>query len=294
MREKITDTIAVAGGGYCVARWPGPGHPILAVHGITSSHMGWSRVIRSFSGDHDIYAPDLRGRGNSSLLPSPYGCAQHTSDLIGLMDHYELPSVIYVGHSLGAYIGLDLAVAAPSRVRGIVLVDGGIALPTQSTATPEQRIERILGPALARLKEVYPDRETYHRFWQAHPAFQDAGAWNDDVAAFADYDLGGEAPELRSRVNPDAVLADAYGPMDPGRVNRIDEIELPMLLLTATRGLLNQPEPLLPSHAVAAKTAQNKNLQYAKITDTNHYSITLGAGASRVAEKIESFIAQLN
>lgn len=76
-------------------------------------------------------------------------------------------------------------------------------------------------------------------------------------------------------------------------VNRIDEIELPMLLLTASRGLLNQPEPLLRRHAVAAKQAQNDNLQCAEITDTNHYSITLGSGASRVAAKIESFIAGL-
>ena len=293
MRTKQIDTIAVAGGAYCVARWLGSACPILAVHGITSSHMGWPRVVRGLTKDHDVYAPDLRGRGNSSGLPPPYGFTAHVDDLLALLDHYELPSVVYVGHSLGAYIGLDLAVAAPSRLRGLVLVDGGIALPAQSSAAPEERIKRILGPALARLEQVYPDRESYQRFWQSHPAFQDDQGWNEDVAAFAEYDLGGEAPELRSRVNRDAVMADAYGPMNPAMVNRIDEIELPTLLLTAPCGLLNQPEPLLPRSAVAVKDAQNKHLQCVEITDTNHYSITMGSGAAPVAAQIETFIAAL-
>ncbi len=293
MTEKQEHLMAVDGGEYCVAHWPGRGDPILAVHGITASHMAWPRVMRALGGDHAVYAPDLRGRGNSCALPQPYGFAQHVADLVALMDHFELPPVIFVGHSLGAYISLDLALAAPSRIRGLVLVDGGIAIPTQSSSSPEERIKRMLGPALARLEQDYPDRDSYRKFWQSHPAFQDADGWNADVAAFADYDLGGEAPALRSRVNPAAVLADAYGPMDPAMVNRIDEIELPMLLLTATRGLLNQPEPLLPRDAVAVKRAQNDNLQCAEITDTNHYSITLGAGASRVAQKIELFISGL-
>jgi len=294
LRDKQIDNIPVAGGGYCVARWPGTGCPVLAVHGITSSHMGWPRVIRSMDGAHDIYAPDLRGRGESNALPPPFGFAAHVEDLITLLDFYELPSVVYVGHSLGAYIGLDLAVAAPSRLRGLVLVDGGIALPPRSGSTPAEMIKRTLGPALARLEQVYPDRAAYHRFWQSHPAFQDEGAWNDDVAAFADYDLGGAAPEFRSRVNPAAVEGDTHGLLDRAMVNRIDEIDLPMLLLTAPRGLLNQPKPLLPTAAVEEKLAHNKNLSRAEISDTNHYSITLGAGAARVAQHIEAFIAGLN
>ncbi len=293
-RDKQIDSIPVAGGGYCVARWPGTGCPVLMVHGITSSHMGWPRVIRAMNGDHDVYAPDLRGRGASNTLPPPFGFAAHVEDLITLLDFYELPSVVYVGHSLGAYIGLDLARAAPSRLRGLVLIDGGIALPPRPGSTPAEVIKRILGPALVRLEQVYPDREAYHRFWQSHPAFQDEDAWNDDVAAFADYDLEGAAPEFRSRVNSAAVEADAHGPLDRAMVNRIDEVGLPMLLLTAPRGLLNQPEPLLPTAAIAEKLAHNKNLSCAEISDTNHYSITMGAGAGRVAEHIEAFIARLN
>jgi hypothetical protein len=67
-----------------------------------------------------------------------------------------------------------------------------------------------------------------------------------------------------------------------------------MLLLTATRGLLNQAEPLLPPAAVAEKGERNENLRVAEIADTNHYSITMGAGAARVAAHIDTFIAGLD
>ena len=201
------DTLAVAGGDYCVGRWPGAGEPVLAVHGITSNHLAWARIVRALNSDFNVYAPDLRGRGNNAKLPPPYGFDAHVADLLALLDHYELPSVVYVGHSLGAYIGLDLAIAAPERIRGLVLVDGGIALPLREGKRPEDVIKGVLGPALARLDNVYPDRESYHEFWRTHPAFQDPDGFNDDVVAFADYDLVGEPPAMRSGINADADLA---------------------------------------------------------------------------------------
>ena len=287
------DTLAVAGGDYCVGRWPGAGEPVLAVHGITSNHLAWARIVRALNSDFNVYAPDLRGRGNNAKLPPPYGFDAHIADLLALLDHYELPSVVYVGHSLGAYIGLDLAIAAPERIRGLVLVDGGIALPLREGKRPEDVIKGVLGPALARLDNVYPTRESYHEFWRTHPAFQDPDGFNDDVVAFADYDLVGEPPALRSGINADAVSADAYGPLDPAMVNRIDDVAVPTLLLTAPRGLMNQPQPLLPAAAVAAKDAANAHLEVREIADTNHYSITLGAGAARVAAAIETFVGKL-
>mgnify|MGYP000321151877 CR=1 FL=1 len=76
-------------------------------------------------------------------------------------------------------------------------------------------------------------------------------------------------------------------------VNRIDEVGVPTLLRTAPRGLMNQPQPLLSPAAVAAKNAANAHLDVVEIADTNHYSITLGAGAARVAAAIETFVESL-
>lgn len=292
-RAKLLERAPEPGGDYCVARWVGEEPTLLMIHGITASHLAWPKVIDALARPYGILAPDLRGRGGSDALPPPYGLKAHVTDLVNLLDCYRVPDCVVVGHSLGAYIGLELAAACPDRVRGLVLVDGGIALPLREGATPEQVIEAVLGPALRRLSMRFASREAYFDFWREHPAFQDSGAWNPYVEAYIDYDLTGRAPELRSRVNADAVRADSYGPLDPEMVTLIERVEPPQLLLTAPRGLLNQPQPLLPPAAVAEKCARNPRLRHRVIEDTNHYSIVTGAGAPRVAGEIDAFVQAL-
>ncbi|MGE0337118.1 MAG: alpha/beta fold hydrolase [Gammaproteobacteria bacterium] len=295
MRSRIIETIAVAGGDCTVARWPGEGMPLLAVHGITASHCAWPGVVDAMVSRCAVLAPDLRGRGASAGLPPPYGLKVHVADLLAVLDYHGVADCVVAGHSLGAYIALELAAAAPARVRGLVLVDGGLALPLREGSTPEQVIQGVLESVLKRLEQHYADRAAAHRAWREHPAFQDAGAWNAIVEDYVDYDLAAATGGgLRSRTNPEAVRVDSYGPVDPAMPTLIDSIRVPMLLLTAPRGILNQPKPLLPASLVDAKCARLPNLRHVEIPDTNHYSIILGSGAPAVAREIDRFLYDLS
>ncbi|MEM7465520.1 MAG: alpha/beta hydrolase [Pseudomonadota bacterium] len=293
MSEKIIKTVSVSGGDYSYATWEGEAWPLMLVHGITASHMAWPRFVRAFGHAHRLFAPDLRGRGANAKLPPPYGFQQHIDDVMTVMDANQLEQSIWVGHSLGAYIGLEFAYQHPDRIKALVLVDGGIALPLPADKKPEEVIKGILGPALARLEKTFESRAAYYDFWQNHPAFQDAEAWNEDVKAYVDYDLTGDPPNMRSVVNAAAVEKDSYGPMAPSMVTRIDEVAVPTLLLTAPRGLLNQAKPLLPNEAVRQAAARNSHVTAKEVADTNHYSILTGSGAAPMAESIKAFLARL-
>jgi pimeloyl-ACP methyl ester carboxylesterase len=290
-RAKQLHRVPVTGGDYTVAEWAGQDSPLLAIHGITASHMAWPAVLGHLARDYRVLAPDLRGRGASSELPAPYGFATHVEDLRATLDHFGVARAVLCGHSLGAYISLAFAERYPERVRGLVLVDGGIALPRRTEVSPEQMIKAVLGPALARLEMRFADNTAYHDFWRAHPAFQDAGAWNPEAQAYVDYDLIGAPPAMRSRVNAAAVGVDAHELLAPALVTLIDRISAPMLLLTAPRGLLNQPQPLMPLAAVADKCARLPHLTHLEIADTNHYTIVTGSGRAPVAAAIDNFIA---
>ncbi|MEQ8660996.1 MAG: alpha/beta hydrolase [Gammaproteobacteria bacterium] len=284
--------VAVSDGSLTVAHWPGSGPTLLLVHGISASHMAWGEVVAALPPGHfNVIAPDLRGRGQSSALPGPFGLARHVDDLCAVIDHFGGAPVCYAGHSMGAYIGVTFGATRAQYLDRLVLVDGGIALPLPDGLAPEALLEKVLGPALARLRLEFPDRAAYQAYWREHPAFADAAAWNAHVEAYFDYDLVGTPPHLRSRVNEDAVRADGLDPMRPEMVTMIDRVPHPMLMLTAERGLLNQPEPLMRRAAVEAKVAALAQLAWQEFAGTNHYSITLGAGAARTARAIHDFAA---
>lgn len=277
-------------GPLTVAHWPGDGPVLLLVHGISASHMAWAQVVDNLpDGAFDVYAPDLRGRGASNALPGPYGLERHVRDLQQVIEQLDRGQVVFAGHSMGAYIGVVFGATAPDCLQRIVLVDGGIALPLPDGLAPEALLEKVLGPALARLRLEFESREAYQAYWHEHPAFSDPTAWNPFVEAYFDYDLVGSAPHLKSRVVEDAVRADGLDPMRPEMVTMIDRVSRPMLMLTAERGLLNQPDPLMRETAVRAKTDAIPHLDWQKIAGTNHYSITLGTGARATAEAIARF-----
>lgn len=269
--------VPVAGGRlHLRVSGPASGKPVvLAVHGITASHASWATIARQLGDTVTFLAVDLRGRGASGELPPPYGIAQHVDDLLAVLDHLEVVKPVLLGHSMGAYVVAALAARRPERAAAVVLVDGGLPLPMPEGADPNEVLEATLGPALARLQQTYDSPEAYRDFWRAHPAF--AGrpdAWNPDVEAYVDYDL----VDGRSRVNEAAVRADGLDVLaDESTRTAASRLTVPTVLLRAPRGLLDQPEPLIPAAIAAEWAATTPGAVAEEVPDTNHYLILLGA-----------------
>src|SRR6516225_7047422 len=197
--------VPVDGGDLRVLLWGTGRRVAVAVHGITASGMSWQAVARQMPPGWTLAAPDLRGRGHSNHLPGPYGLEQHAADVTAVLRHFGGRPVL-AGHSMGAFVALLAHDAHPNLTRRLVLVDGGLPLLFPDGIDPEAAIETSLAPALARLRQTFPDVEAYLDFWRAHPALADS--WTADLAAYCRYDLTGEPGRLRSRVLEDAVRAD--------------------------------------------------------------------------------------
>jgi pimeloyl-ACP methyl ester carboxylesterase len=268
--------------------------PVLAVHGITSNSRAWVPMTKALDGRAAVVAVDLRGRGDSYHLPGPYGITAHIADLLAVLDRLEIERALIVGHSLGAYITARLAVEHPGRVHSVVLVDGGLAIPGSDRVDPQQFVEAFLGPTLARLKLRFPSPGAYYAWWHEHPAFARSDIAEEDLTAFADHDLVGDEPELRSAVAAAAVAADAADVTEAARAAH--RLDVPATLLVAPRGLQNNPEPMQPFESAQAWAAEDPDRRRAALVgDVNHYTITLGAaGAAAVAQAVLGPIAAGN
>jgi pimeloyl-ACP methyl ester carboxylesterase len=106
------------------------GPTVLLVHGFASStrdnwvNTGWIRDLQR-SG-YRVLALDQRGHGRSDKPHDPhdYGMALLTADVEAVLDTYLVDSAFYVGYSLGARVGWDVARAEGGRLEKVVL--GGV------------------------------------------------------------------------------------------------------------------------------------------------------------------------
>ena len=214
--------------------------------------------------------------------------ARHASDLLAVLDALApgVPAVL-AGHSMGAFVAVMLAAAAPDRVDSLVLVDGGIPLELPPGWTLAEAARVGLGPAAARLSMTFADRDDYRDFWRAHPAF---ATWTPEIEDYVDYDLRPGGPPWRASCVAEAVLADHAEQFTGGPVDRAwPAVTAPATFLRAPRGLLDEPGGLYPESRVDGWLTAHPRVSRVDIPDVNHYTVTLGrAGASRTAAAVTS------
>jgi pimeloyl-ACP methyl ester carboxylesterase len=103
----------------------GEGIPVVLLHGLTATHryvvMGSRSLERS---GHRVVAYDARGHGRSSPAPDPsaYGYDVLVDDLEAVLDQLELDRAVLAGASMGAHTLLALALRAPERCAGLVVI----------------------------------------------------------------------------------------------------------------------------------------------------------------------------
>jgi pimeloyl-ACP methyl ester carboxylesterase len=101
--------------------------PILLIHGIADGALTWSFVFGSLARTHPVYAIDLPGYGYSGLSAGrSHATLDEMRDLLALFLREVIgrPALV-VGNSMGGWLAVKLAWAAPELMRGIVLLDAG-------------------------------------------------------------------------------------------------------------------------------------------------------------------------
>lgn len=117
------DTPAGRLGGLCWGRNDAP--PIMALHGWLDNAASFSRLGPRLAGNNRVIALDLPGHGQSFHRPpgESYELLDYVRDLAQFLEQHAPEGAVLLGHSLGGIIAMLLAVAAPDRVRGLVMID---------------------------------------------------------------------------------------------------------------------------------------------------------------------------
>ena len=102
----------------------GSGMPLIFLHeGVADSRM-WEPQVEAFARQFDVVRPDLRGFGQSEMLPGEWSAED---DLLALMDELRLKPAHLVGASMGGGLAIDFALQHAERVSKLVLVGTAIS-----------------------------------------------------------------------------------------------------------------------------------------------------------------------
>lgn len=279
--------VPVSGGEVNVwQRSAGAGSPnVVLVHGLSGTSRWWTRVIDHFPHDLGVLAIDVRGRGGSFAAPPPFDLVTMSDDIGATLDFFGIDRAIVAGYSMGAWITALFAEAHPERVERLLLIDGGFAIQSDAEADADAIIEAVVGPSLARLDIVFPDRQAFFDYWAAHPALE--RHWEDEMKPALEYELAETEGGFAVRINPEAVRVSARQiTVDPTTRDAGERVAVRSHLLVVERGTADQLGGMipLPTAEHAASTIPGLTMQYLPVV--NHYTLILGAGAPVVAAAI--------
>jgi 3-oxoadipate enol-lactonase len=99
----------------------GSGEPLLLIQGLGYGRWGWDPVVPALAEGFRVLTFDNRGIGGSDKPEGPYTAREMAVDALQVLDEAGVSRAHILGASLGGMIAQEVAVAAPERVRRLVL-----------------------------------------------------------------------------------------------------------------------------------------------------------------------------
>jgi pimeloyl-ACP methyl ester carboxylesterase len=217
--------------------------PIVLLHGTGSSLHAWEGWAAALKPKRRVISFDLPGYGLTG--PSPdrvYGRERDVAFVIAVLDKLGVGRVVLGGNSLGAGVSLRTALAHPSRVDALILVDGGYPAPSTSRPIGLRLLETpginwVLSNTLPRFLVEQGMRNVWGDPGKVTPEMID------------------RAVALTQREGNRRALIDRFSQRQPGGPARLAGIKVPTLIIWGGRDRL---VPLEAGRALNREIAGSK------------------------------------
>lgn len=106
-------------------REAGQGPAVILLHGLGGDGSRWTSTMAMLANDFRVIALDQIGFGQSDKPLVNYNHGLLAEFLAEFMNVTEISKASLVGHSMGGFVSMHMAVHHPEKVERLVLVDGG-------------------------------------------------------------------------------------------------------------------------------------------------------------------------
>ena len=140
----------------------GRGPDMLLLHGLGGTRASLLQTAAELSNRYRVHVPDLPGFGSSSKPAfGAYNAPWFAEMMLGLMDRLEISTVGVIGNSMGGRIAIEMALIAPQRIEGLVLLCPAVAWIRRGL----HAIVRLLRPEFGLLPHSFNRSLVSSHFW---------------------------------------------------------------------------------------------------------------------------------
>jgi pimeloyl-ACP methyl ester carboxylesterase len=249
--------------------------PIVLLCGCGQPAVAWhvGVVPALVAAGYRVVTFDNRGVAPSSSPPAPYTVNDLVGDTLGVLDHLDIPTARFVGHSMGGWVAETLAIEQPERVRAAAL------LGSCNVATAWEKAITTVERDLARLDHDLPPLFYATETLRYLPNFE----LQDDAVVESWLALIGDQPQWPNPGRLGQYEACLRWSEDLTRTEAWSAIRVPCLILAFEHDI-DSP----PAHARAA-AAVIPRARFEEIPNTSHLAPFTHATA--VAEVLVEFFA---
>jgi pimeloyl-ACP methyl ester carboxylesterase len=165
----------------------GRGDPLIVLHGAYMNLPSMGAIIPKLAETHTVYALELQGHGRTTDIDRPITYPNLADDVAAFMDAVGLEQADVFGYSMGAAVGLQLAIRHPDKVNKLaaasVAYDADGWQPEFQAFIPQMTVEMFIEmPFAADYRKLAANPDGFPALVEKLIALEhEPMAWEDDV-----------------------------------------------------------------------------------------------------------------
>ncbi|WP_441296811.1 bifunctional 3-oxoadipate enol-lactonase/4-carboxymuconolactone decarboxylase PcaDC [Allokutzneria sp. A3M-2-11 16] len=199
---------------HSVSEGPVNGPVVVLSSSLGSDLRVWDRQAEALvRAGYRVVRYDHRGHGGSPAPKGPYTLAELASDVVEMLDAYEIRRAHFVGLSLGGMVGMWLAANVPQRIDQLVLCCTSITPGTEEAWA--RRAETVRREGISAVVDEVLGRwfsSSADDFWREMFVATSAEGYASCCAAIQGMDLANELPKITA---PTLVIAGEHDRATP-------------------------------------------------------------------------------
>ena len=130
------------------------GVPVVMAHALGLDLTMWDALAAELAPQHPVLRYDHRGQGGSAAVRAPFGLDDLVDDAARVIREWGRGPVVFIGLSMGGFVGQGLALRHPALLRGLVLANTAATQAPAARAGLAERAQTVRAGGMAPLLDA--------------------------------------------------------------------------------------------------------------------------------------------